>query len=187
MKYRLAAIMCVICLLSGCSSGTNAMEQAVRLRTAILSGEGCSFQCKITADYGEKIYTFDMNCQADKEGNLTFTVTSPETISGICGTITQSEGVLTFDDRVLAFETIADENLTPVSAPWVFLKTLRNGYIKSCASTDEGFFMEIDDTYAESSLQLRIYTDTKSKPMGGEIFWNNRRILTLQVDNFTIL
>ncbi len=186
MKLRLAVLVCVISLLSGCG-GRNSMDKAVGLRTDLLAGEGCSFQCEITADYGEKIYTFGMDSQADREGNLVFSVTAPVTIAGICGTVTGTEGTLTFDDRVLAFETIADGYLTPVSAPWVLIKTLRSGYLKSCVETENGFCMEIDDTYAESSLQLRIYTDKNAVPTGGEIFWINRRILTLQVDNFTIL
>lgn len=186
MKRRFAVFVCVICLLSGCSS-RNSMDEAIRLRTDLLAGSGCSFQCEITADYGEKLYTFGMECQGDQEGNLLFTVTEPTTIAGICGRVTGTEGALTFDDRVLAFETIADGYLTPVSAPWVFVKTLRSGYLRSCVETEDGFCMEIDDTYAESSLQLRIYTDKNAVPTGGEIFWNNRRILTLEVDHFTIL
>ena len=186
MKLRLAVIVCLSLLLTGCSR-RNSLDHAIRLRTELLSGNGCSFQCEITADYGEKLYTFGMDCQADEEGNLAFSVTAPTTITGICGTVSDTKGGLTFDDRVLAFETIADGYLTPVSAPWVFLKTLKSGYIKSCIATEYGFCMEIDDTYQESSLQLRIYTDSKSVPTGGEIFWNNRRIITIQVDHFTIL
>ncbi len=186
MKLRLAVLACVMCLLSGCGSQNN-MDKAIHLRTDLLAGSGCSFGCEVTADYGEKIYTFGMDCQGDKDGNLTFSVTAPTTIAGICGRVTGTEGALTFDDKVLAFETIADGYLTPVSAPWVFMKTLRSGYLKSCVQTEDGLCIEIDDTYAESSLQLRIYTDSNTVPTGGEIFWNNRRILTLQVDNFTIL
>lgn len=186
MKRRLAVLVCALYLLSGCSSHNN-MDKAISLRTDILSGSGCAFECEITADYGEKLYTFGMECKGDKEGNLTFTVSKPTTIAGICGSVTGTKGALTFDDRVLAFETIADGYLTPVSAPWVFLKTLRSGYLRSCVETEDGICMQIDDTYAESSLQLWIYADKNAVPTGGEIFWNNRRILTLHVDQFTIL
>lgn len=186
MKPWVAAFLCVICVLTGCGS-RNSMKRSIDLRSDILAANGCSFQCKITADYGERIYVFGMDCQTDKDGNLTFTVNEPTTISGICGKITQEEGALTFDDRVLAFETIADDCLTPVSAPWVYIEAIRSGYINSCVETDSGYCIEIDDTYKGSSLRLQIYTDSDSAPTGGEIFWNNRRILTLQVDNFKIL
>ncbi|MBQ4641352.1 MAG: hypothetical protein IJB47_01920 [Oscillospiraceae bacterium] len=186
MKYRVAAFLCVIFILTGCSKQSS-LDRAIRLRSDIVAGNGCSFVCEITADYGEKIYTFGMDCQADREGNLSFTVTKPDTICGICGRITSQEGALTFDDRVLAFETIADDHLTPVSAPWFFLRAICSGYINSCQETESGYCIEIDDIYNGTSVALLLHTNADFVPVGGEIFWNNRRILTLQVDNFIIL
>ncbi len=186
MKFRVTALICLICLLTGCKS-QNVLDQAVRMRTEILSATGYTFQCEVTADYGDKLYTFLMDCRGDQGGNLTFTVTEPATIAGICGKISSDEGALTFDDRVLAFETIADDYLTPVTAPWIFLKGLRSGYISSCAETDNGYCIEVDDTYKASSFRLNIGVDSDWTPNGVEIYWNNRRIITMKVDNFMIL
>lgn len=186
MRLRLAAIVCVLLLLSGCKGSGDSLDRAVSLRNRVLQGNGCSFSAMITADYGEQIYVFKMDCKTDREGNLTFTVAEPATIAGITGKVSGSGGAITFDDKVLAYQTIADGLVTPVSAPWLLMKTLRSGYLKDAAETQQGFEISVDDSYAEESLQLRIRT-AGDLPAFAEIFWQGRRILTLAVEDFTIL
>lgn len=186
MRYRLAAIICVVFLFTGCKGNGDALSRTMTLRNRVLEGDGCSFHATVTADYGEQIYVFRMECQSDKDGNLSFRVIEPATIAGISGTISGSGGAITFDDKVLAFRTIADGLITPVSAPWLFVKTLRSGYLKDTAETEDGYEISIDDSYAEESLQLRIRTAGDS-PCFAEIFWQGRRILTIAVEKFSIL
>ena len=186
MRIRLAAIVCMLLVLTGCKGSGETLDKAVSLRNRILSGNGCSFRTTVTADYGEQLYMFQMDCKTDREGNLTFTVVEPVTIAGITGKITGSGGAITFDDKVLAFQTLADGQVSPVTAPWLFMKTLRSGYLKDTAITDGGFEISIDDSYAEQSFQLRIRTNNEL-PESAEIFWQNRRLLTLAVEDFTYL
>ena len=186
MRLRIAVIFFVLTLLSGCSGREDSLSSAIALRNKTIDSDGCSFIATITADYGEQIYEFKMDCETDKEGNLTFTVAEPATIAGITGEISGSGGGITFDDKVLAFQTIADGLVTPVSAPWLFIKTLRSGYLKDAAETEQGIEISIDDSYEEGSLQLRIRT-VNDFPAFAEIFWQNRRILTLTIENFSFL
>ena len=127
MRWKAVAIVCVIFLLSGCKSANAPTDRVFALRSRILDSNGCSFHTTVSADYGDKIYTFSMDCVTDKDGNLAFTVTEPTTIAGITGKITVVGGSITFDDKVLAFQSIADDQVTPVMAPWLFIKTLRSG------------------------------------------------------------
>lgn len=186
MRGKLAGILCIIFLLTGCKSTNSGVDRAVALRNQLAECNGCTFSAKITADYGENIYTFSMDCTVDKEGNLTFTVTEPTTISGITGTISTSGGKITFDDKALAFQMMADGQITPVSAPWLFIKTLRSGYLKGCSDEENGYQISIDDSYEEEALHLNIWVEGNT-PKFGEIFWNNRRVLTITVENFTYL
>ena len=186
MRYRVAAIICVLLLLTGCKGSEDSLDRAMALRNRVLREDGCSFTATVTADYGEQIYIFKMACKTDREGNLTFTVEEPDTIAGITGKISGTGGAITFDDKVLAFQTIADGLVTPVTAPWLFIKTLRSGYLKDATETEQGFEMSIDDSYAEESLQLRIRT-AGDVPDSAEIFWQSRRILTIAVENFSFL
>lgn len=186
MRYRVAAIICVLLLLTGCKGSGDSLDRAMALRNRVLREDGCSFTATVTADYGEQIYVFKMACKTDREGDLTFTVAEPDTIAGITGKISGTGGAITFDDKVLAFQTIADGLVTPVTAPWLFMKTLRSGYLKDAAETEQGIEISIDDSYAEEALQLRIRT-VGDLPASAEIFWQSRRILTITVENFSFL
>ena len=139
LRRTVAIFVFVLILLSGCKKESAPLEKAIQLRNQLLGSDGCSFRATITADYGDKLYNFIMDCVSDKDGNLKFVVASPETISGITGEISDHSGALTFDDKVLTFPTMAEGQITPVSAPWVFIKTLRNGYMNSCTKDIGGY------------------------------------------------
>lgn len=180
MKRLFLLILC-ICLLVGCK-GNEAMDEALALRSAILQAKTCSFTTVITADYGDITYSFTMDCVADEQGNVTFTVTKPETITGIAGKLTADGGSLSFDDTALAIPMLTDDLITPVSAPWILMRTLRGGYITACADGR----ITIDDSYADDALKLDITLDTDHKPVLAEVYWKNRRILTLEVTSFVL-
>ena len=155
------------------------------LRTRLLASDVC-FDADITADYGDEIYTFSMNCKADQQGNLTFTVTQPESIAGITGTVSAGGGKLTFDDQALSFALMADGQLTPVAAPWILLRTLRSGYLTSCGAEGEHLRLAIDDSYQEDALHLDIWLDKEDIPQRAEIVYDGKRILSLIVKSFAI-
>lgn len=144
------------------------------------------FRATVSADYGEMIHTFVMDCEADNRGNVEFAVVAPDTISGIRGILKAGSGFLTFDNEVLAFEQLADGQLSPVSAPWVLVNTLRSGYLRYAAETERGLRLTIDDSYETEPMQVDIWLEA-GIPTGAEILWQGRRILTIKVENFAFL
>ena len=185
MKRALALVLLLL-MLAGCSTEPKEIQRGMALRSKLLSAQSCSFDAKITADYGDKLHTFSMACQGDNQGNLTFTVTEPESIAGITGTVSDEGGKLTFDDAALHFELLADDQVTPVSAPWILLKTLRSGYLTSACEEDGMLRLTIDDSYEDDALHLDIWLNEEDVPLRGEILYDDRRILSLDVANFTI-
>lgn len=179
--------MLVILFLTGCSGIPDEMKTGLELRSQILQAAGCSFTAKITADYGDKIHMFTMDCQADSNGDTTFTVVEPDTISGITGKLSGSGGKLTFDDTALCFELIAEEQLSPVSAPWILINTLRSGCMVSACKEENGFRLSIDDSYEEDPLRLDIWLNSEHNPEQADILYDGRRILSVSVMNFELL
>lgn len=159
----------------------------MELRQNLQRSKGCTFQAQITADYKEELYQFQLECSSDELGNVTFTVISPETIAGISGRIDDAGGKLTFDDKMLAFPVLAEGLITPVSAPWVFIKTLRSGYITSAGSDGEDIHATINDSFEEQALQLDFWFDGENVPKRCEIIWQGRRILSMNVEEFSLL
>lgn len=183
---KLVSVLVLLIVLAGCAGSNQELDRAMALRAKLLAAD-CSFDAVITADYGDKIHSFGVSCTADGQGNVTFTVTEPETIAGITGTISGEGGKLTFDDAALAFELLADGQVTPVSAPWLFMKTIRGGYVTSCGADGEQLRVSIDDSYEEDALHLDIWLGEGDLPVRCEIVYDDRRILSLQVSNFTIV
>jgi len=142
---------------------------------------------EVTADYGQTLYSFAMDCQGNPQGDVKFTVTEPESIAGISGTLSDSGGTLTFDDTALHFELMAEEQLSPVSAGWAFLKALRNGCITSVCMEDELLRISVDDSYADDALGLDVWMDAEDTPLRADIFYEGTRILSLSIRNFTLL
>ena len=106
---------------TGCTGKTEEIERGMALRSRLLSAESCSFDAEVTADYGDKIYAFTLSCVGNAKGDLTFEVKQPESIAGITGKIDNQGGKLTFDDTVLHFELLTDDQISPISAPSWFI------------------------------------------------------------------
>lgn len=184
---RFICILFAILLLCGCSSGDTQMDTALKMRKALLDSDGCTFTAVVVADYTDSTYTFSLECNVSAAGDLSFSVSDPNTIAGISGTVSGEGGALCFDEEVLAFETIAQGRITPVSAPWVLIKTLRSGYISACGRDEEYIHLQIDDSYREEALKLDIWLDRQNCPVRAEIFWQQQRVIGMDVRNFTFL
>ncbi len=181
-----AALMALLLFLTGCTGQRNQLDRATDLRKQILTASTCTFDTTIHANYEEEVYTFDLSCSADSEGNLTFCVLSPDSIADIRGNISDSGASLVFEDTVLAFPMLADGKVSPVTAPWLFMKTLRGGYLSGCAETDEGLLISLDDSYDENPLHVEICTDTHAVPLSADIYYQQQCVVTMQFRNFCI-
>ncbi len=182
---KIMAIILVLGLLSGCAGMEAPLEPVLSLREALGKGS-CSFTAVITADFGDKTYGFSLDCQGDSKGNIQFTVTAPESIAGISGKVEKGEGALTFDDKALAFDLLIDDQLSPISGPWILLKALRSGFVQSAGEAGDLIRVTLKDSYEADAFTVDVWLDGENRPVQGEIFWKDRRILTMEVKNFQI-
>lgn len=183
---RGVCVILLILFLTGCGSGSQ-MNTALSLRDKVLKSSSISFNAIIAADYGDSVHTFSLECKAENNGNISFTVTDPETISGISGNIKSGKGEIIFDDTVLAFEPMLESQISPVISPWIFLYALRSGYISSCGNDGDNFKLTIDDTFNQNVFQVDIWLDAASSPQRCEILWEGRRCMSIDIRNFKIL
>lgn len=186
MKF-FATLVLILSTLCGCTAKGDTLEQATDLRKQLLAADGCTFQASITADYEDKVHTFQMDCSMDSTGRLDFTVTAPETISGITGYISHNGANLTFEEKILAFPMLADGQISPVYSPWLFMNSLRGGYLSGCSEEPDGLCIYIDDSFCDNPLKIEVTTDHNTIPTYAELIWQNRRILSLDIQNFVIL
>lgn len=183
----MAACVLVILIMTGCKGTPSELDAGLDLRGRILKASECTFTAEITADYGDQIHNFSLDCHSDSSGNVSFTVTEPETISGISGKLTGSSGSLIFEDTVLYFPMTADGQLSPVSAPWILMKTLRSGYLVSAGTEEGSIRLSIDDSFEEDALRLDVWLNGENMPEHADVLYDGKRILTIHVKNFVIL
>ena len=184
---KVAAVLLTCVLLAGCSAGEDALDTGMELRAKLLKADRVSFCIDISADHGDILDLFSMECSTDSGGMLLFTVTSPDTIAGITGQITAESGALTFDDTALYFPPVGQNRLSPVSAPWILIKTLRSGYLRSAGVEQEQIRLTFVDSYEEHALQVDIWLDKNDLPERVEVLSEGFLILSLDVSNFEIL
>ena len=77
--------------------------------------------------------------------------------------------------------------MTPVSGPWILIRTLQGGYLTSCTGEDNLLHLSVNDSYEADALKLDIWLDGDDRPVRGEILYGGRRILSLEVSNFEYL
>ena len=139
---------------------------------------------EVTADYGDRSYTFVIECGTDDTENLHFELLEPDTVAGIRGSISQSGGKLKFEDQVLLFAPLTQGQLTPAIAPWLMYEAITGGYIQGVTRDGEQLVYTINDTFASEELTVLLTLQKNSRPSYCEIFWNNRRILTMNITAF---
>ena len=183
---KLALYFLMLFLLTGCEQKAPELQKAMDLRQKLLSADGCSFVCDITADYGDSVHKFSADCKGDSLGNVRFTVTAPESISGIHGLISDRGGEILFDETALEFGLLTDRQLSPVSAPWMFLKTLRGGYLMNGGKEENLIHIGARDSYEEDALLVDFWMEPEGRPKRAEILFRGRKILTLEIQNFRI-
>lgn len=184
MKRLFFAVLAVL-MLCGCRA-EDTMDRALQLRSRVLGGNSCSFDAEILADYGDVTYTFNLACVADGEGNVSFTVTEPESISGITGKLSKDGGKLTFDDVALSFPMLAEDLITPVASPWAFVTALRGGYIQTTGADGAYTRVTVSDSFEAHALTLDIWLTEENTPVQADVIWENRRIVSMQIRNFVI-
>lgn len=182
---RLGAIILLLALLTGCSESESRINRVIALRGRLLR-ETWGFTAEVTADYGDRVYTFTLECEGDEKVELRFSVAEPQTIAGITGIITGEGGLLTFDDTALHFDPLAEGQISPVSAPWLLVKTLRGGCLTSAGEDGELLRVTIDDSYEEDALTLDIWLDSADIPQRCEILYAGRRIVSMTLRDFRI-
>ena len=179
-------MLLLLLFLPACGHQDNCLQQGLQLRQQLLEN-AYSFVADITANYGDKTYTFAVGCTAEPNGDIHFIVISPESIAGISGKLANGDGFLTFDETVLAFPMLADGEVSPVSAPWLLVKTLRSGYLTSAGKDGSETVLTIHDSYENESLHLDIWLNDEGYPRYADVLWQGRNVLSITVKDFSIV
>ena len=188
---------CLICvlmttlLLAGCGrpEGTEAEELALTIRGEYLAMETCSARAAITADYGQRVYEYEMDMAVDGEETV-LTLSAPETVAGLTARLEGADGFLEFDGLSVETGPLDSSGLTPVSSLPALLEAARSGYIAACALEEDGALLRVDcsDPVGSpgSGTEYVLWFDASTHVLArGEISVDGFRVILCELSDFT--
>lgn len=139
MRRRLCALMMTLALaLTACGgeSGNEAEEAMLKTRGRYLAMTACSGHMDLTADYGQRVYTFGVDFTWAKEGETVLTLTAPENVAGATARIAAGETALEYNGVMLETGTLDSAGLSPIDALPALLTYAREGFLSECVLED---------------------------------------------------
>ena len=189
---------CVICvlmttlLLAGCGPAgvSEAEELALTVRGEYLAMENCALQVSVTADYGQRVYQYEMAMAVNGE-ETTLALSAPETVAGLTARMTGEENMLEFDGVSVETGPLDGDGLTPVSALPALLETARSGYITACALEEEGAVLRVDcgdpTSTPGAGTEYGLWFDAATHALTrGEISVDGFRVILCEFSDFTM-
>ena len=183
--YKLIALLVSILMLGGCSAQKE-LEPLYQLRRCLEQGSECAFDVHIISQSDMHIHRFKLSCVTTKDV-LRFEVLEPESIRGICGSVSNGGGAVEFDDTLLSFPLLADGEISPVIAPWLLMGCLKDGLVRYAGKTDGGYSVAFHYSFRGEELRVEALLTENGTPQSCELFWSGKRILQLEVSSFRYL
>lgn len=135
MRLQLGAPMITLLLLSACAvggGGSEVEQLAQDIRGNYLSMSACHSTIEVTADYGQRIYSYTMEMTWESEGDTVLTITQPESIAGVTVRVADGETVLIYDDVQVETGPLYEGGMSPVDVVPTLLQSAKEGFIAEC-------------------------------------------------------
>ena len=181
-KRVLVLLMLIFCL-SGCGKAGEPTQKALDFRTKLMETRGCSFTADITADYGDRLYTFTVAAVFAQE-QTQLSVVAPEEIAGITAKVSDDGAKIEFDGVELDFGKLANGYVSPVSVPWLLGQCWIGEYIAYAGADKDLERVTYLKGYHEEELTLDTWLSQDGIPVYAEVFYGGERCLTIEIRDF---
>ena len=177
----------LLAVLAGCAgSEDGAVQEALDFRTTLLASDSCSFTADVTADYGERVANFTLECAYRPETNdADLTVTAPETIAGISATVDGEAANVTFEEVSLELGTLAGGQVAPLQVPQLLGDAWTYGYVESQSEEGDGYLVTYRSGYDSEELLVFTRFDSSMSPVQAEIYCDGVCVLTAALSDYT--
>lgn len=193
MQRKMAVPMILaLSLLSGCAAqGDRGEELSQAMRTCYLSLSRFSTQVEVTADYGDSVFTYELQAEGTQLGG-TITVLQPEEVAGMQITWQEGETALVYDGASVETGSLSPDGLSPTDGIPLLMETLRTGPITSATVEDwDGeklLVLTLDNPNYPEGEQSRItvWADTEDFCLRrGEIAWEGETVVQMTFTEFS--
>lgn len=182
----LAALL--VLLLAGCStSQEDAVQEALNFRTSLLAADNCTFTADVTADYGERVGNFTLECTYSPSTNAAeLTVTAPDFIAGISAAVDGEEADVTFEDVSLELGTLAGGQVAPLQLPQLLGDAWTYSYVESQSEEGDGFLVTYRSGYDQDELLVFTRFDSAMTPVQAEVYCDGVCVLTAALSEYVV-
>jgi len=191
-KLRLCLPMMILLVLAGCGRlpVSPAEQQALQARGKYLEMTIWSARAQITADYGQRVYTFSVTASGDAEQTL-LVLTAPETVAGMATRMGAEGTVLEYDGVQMNTGALPDGKTVPMQAIPKLLQAMRSGYIRSCQMQDGSvLFIRCGDPEQGpgSGEEISLWVDAQDfSLLRGEIFMDGYCAIRCEMAEFAMM
>ena len=189
MRRRLLAVpMMLLCLLCACAGKrTESVQAPVDFRAGLLRAGGCSLRLEATADVGDQVCVFVLDCVLGADCSAELTLREPETLEGITARIDGDTGSLRFDDVCVTFGLPADSRLSPMEAPGMLIRAWIEGYIASAGTEGEEGCAVYEVGYGPDACRVETRFDADGIPIRAELSLEGRVICKFEISEYQLL
>ena len=191
MRKCLVCVLMTTLLLTGCGKAgvSEAEELALTIRGEYLAMNGCAARAAITADYGQRVYQYEMSVAVNGEETV-LTLSAPDAVAGLSARMAGEENLLEFDGVSVETGPLDENGLTPVSAVPALLEAAKSGYITACALEEDGTLLRVDCGDPVSSpgmgTETVLWFDAATHALvKGEISVDGFRVILCEFSDFT--
>lgn len=186
-RTALFALMITLLALAGCNSAAKYEEEFADYRASLGESAGISLTANVRADYGEKILEYTLRYEENAFGN-TVEVLSPELVSGVKAHFEENRGTLEFDGLILDGANLTKDGLTPLSALFEIVKSLKSGYLQKLwiEDSDNGAELVSELAVSDSSIQTLWMDAASMTPLRSEIKSENKTVIYCEIFDWTV-
>lgn len=195
---RRSTVMCVLMMtlvLTACGGTAQAdgpQEQVLAIRAAYLAADSYAAKLNVTADYGQRVYTYGVDVTVTG-GESVLSVTAPTELAGITARLTDGESQLEYDGAVLETGPLSSDGLTPLGAVPALLECVRSGFIDNCGTERLGeqdtirVLCRDPEQTAGQGREVTLWFDAASYSLiQGEVAVDGYRVILCEFQEFTM-
>lgn len=170
--------------LAACGGERKAEDLAAEIRTSMIAAQKLEMSLTISADYGDKVYTFGVNYTGNA-ANGQIEIRSPESVAGLTANVDVAQISLSYDDVTLDTGLVVSDGLAPVEAVPFMISQWQSGYITASGREKLGEIETVALTiYVSETEELRTWFDLQSLlPVRAELSDNGRMVIACDFEN----